>query len=301
MRLFFNYSIDCELPPDGGFGGPATWEVAEASVRGFVEVMSELGLRPGTTLFVYPDVAQKQRALFREMADSGIEIGLHLNTMRYSRMKTPAWLGSLSHEGQLEAIGMARQDVENAIGRPCLGFRACYTSANHATFPVLEELGFEWTSTSGAGRYNADIFQRWAGGWNFPYHPSRKNMLVPGDLKIYEIPITRGIRILLNDRPDRPLDMRAETPPAVVGPGGENFRRIIDENLEEMERRDQPVRAIIGASHNTNPFADRTTHQHRHLVLVCEYAREAADSEGHEFIPASFAQIKAEADRVDAF
>ena len=39
MKVFFNYSIDCELPPDGPFGGPATWDVAEASVRGFIDVM----------------------------------------------------------------------------------------------------------------------------------------------------------------------------------------------------------------------------------------------------------------------
>ena len=101
MRFFFNYSIDCELPPDGRFGGPADWDVAEASVRGFVEVMTERGMRGGATLFVYPDVAMAQPGLFREMADAGIELALHLNTMRYSRIKEPAWIGVHHASGRL--------------------------------------------------------------------------------------------------------------------------------------------------------------------------------------------------------
>jgi len=301
MKLFFNYSIDCELPPDGRFGGPATWEAAEASVRGFVEVMAELGMRRGTTLFVYPDVARKQRALFQEMADAGVKVALHLNGMRYSRLKRPAWLGSMSRSEQQEAIRMAKADIEDVVGRACLGYRACYASANHDTFPICEELGFEWTSTSAAGSHKPAVFARWAGGWPFPYHPSRKNMLVPGDLKIYEMPITRGIRTLFQNDPDRPLDLRAETLPEIAGPDQEVFRRVIEENLEEMARRDQPVRGIFPGSHNTNPFGDRTAYQHRHLAATCRLARELAAQQGYEFVPAHFEDVRAEAERLGAF
>ena len=55
MKLFFNYSLDCETPANtpytGGterrpfFHGPATWDAAEASVRGFVERMTDLDVR----------------------------------------------------------------------------------------------------------------------------------------------------------------------------------------------------------------------------------------------------------------
>ena len=301
MKFFFNYSIDCELPPAGQFGGPASWEVAEASVRGLVEVMTELGMRRGATLFVYPDVAMRQRDLFREMLGAGIEIALHLNGMRYSRVKQPAWLGSMSCEQQRAALRMAKADIEDVMGRPCLGYRACYASANHDTFPICEELGFEWTSTSAAGSHKPAVFARWAGGWPFPYHPSRQNMLVPGDLKVYEMPIARGIRTLFNNDPDRPLDLRAETPPEIAGKDCEVFRRIIAENLDEMEKRDQPVRALFPASHNTNLFADRSTYQHRNLVSVCRMTQELAQARGYEFVPASFREVKAEAERIGAF
>lgn len=301
MQLFFNYSIDCELPPDGMFGGPANWELAEDSARGFMDVMEQWGLFAGASLFVYPDVARKQRALYRAFAERGIEIALHLHGLRYSRMKKPAWLGSLGRAEQCEAIRMAKEDLEDVTGRPCLGYRACYASANHHTYPLLEELGFQWASTSASGSYKPEIYARWAGGWPFPYHPSRQNKLVPGDLRLYEIPDTRGLHTFFMGNPDRPLDMRVETPPEIAGPGGAAFRAVIAENLVEMERRDQPVRVIIGASHNSNPYSDTRTFQHQNLSNVCRLAREVAEQRGYLFTPASFLQIRQEADRVDAF
>jgi len=301
MKLFFNYSIDCELPPEGPFGGPASWEAGEASVRGFVEVMSDLGLRDGTTLFVYPDVATRQRGLFREMADAGIEIALHLNGHRYSRIAQPAWLGAMPREQQREAIRMAKADLEEVIGRPCLGYRACYTSANEDTFAICEELGLEWTSTSAPGSYNTDTHARWAGAWPFPHFASRKNRLIPGRMSIYEMPISGGIRTMFQGNPDRRLDLRAETPPEIAGDQQEVFRAVIEENLEEMERRDQPVRGIFPASHNTNPFADRAAYQHANLVGVCRMVRDLAEQKGYEFTPAPFLAVKRHAESIGAF
>jgi hypothetical protein len=48
--------------------------------------MDGLGVRSGATLFVYPDGARHQKALYREVADSGIDVGLHLNGLRYSKL-----------------------------------------------------------------------------------------------------------------------------------------------------------------------------------------------------------------------
>jgi hypothetical protein len=154
IKLFYNYSIDCEASLDGIFGDLATWEVAEASTRGFIEVMKQWGLIKGATPFVYPDVAMKQHDLYREMAERCIEVGFHIHGMCYSRVKKPAWLGSLGYEDQREIIRMAKQDQEDVIGKLCLGYRACYASANHNTCPIIQELGFQWASTSASGIYN---------------------------------------------------------------------------------------------------------------------------------------------------
>jgi hypothetical protein len=301
VRFFFNYSLDCELPPEGAFGGPESWDFAEEAVRGFVEVMGRVGCLAGASLFVYPDVARRQRALFLDMAERGVEIALHLNGLRYSRIRRPAWLGSMPREEQREALRVAKADLEDTLGRPCLGYRACYTSTNHDTFPICEELGFTWTSTSAAGSYKPQFYACWAGGWPFPYHPSHKNKLVPGDLKLYEMPIARGIRTMHQGDPDRPLDLRAETPPAVAGERSEVFRRIIEEQIAEMKRRDQPVCGLFGASHNTSRFADPATHAHRNLIAVCRDTRALAEAEGYEFTPSSFLKVREHAETVGAF
>ena len=312
MKFFFNYSIDCELPlnteytgPERQpfFGGPTDWDVAERSVRGFIEVMTELGMRDGTSLFVYPDVARQQQSLYREMADAGIEAALHLNGLRYSRLTgdRAKWMGAMSYEEQKDALRMAKQDLEEAIGRPCLGYRACYGSANNDTFPICDELGFEWTSASAAGSYQPEVHARWGSAWRFPHHTSSKNMRVPGDMDLYDMPLARGFRILLNDDPNRALDLRAETPPDLAGENCEVFRAIIIENFDEMDKCDQPVRGLFPASHNTNLFADTATHQHRNLVAVCRMTQEIAEERGYEFTPSHFHQVKAEAERIGAF
>jgi hypothetical protein len=69
--MFFNYSLDWELPPNTHYTegierrpflhGPESWEFAERSVRGFMTLMKDLDVLPGASLFVYPDVATEQK------------------------------------------------------------------------------------------------------------------------------------------------------------------------------------------------------------------------------------------------
>ena len=318
MKVFFNYSIDCELPPgehprafparpesalppSGGFGGPSTWDFAAQSVRQFVETMAGLGLKEGATLFVYPDVARRQSALYREMAAAGVEIAVHLNGMLYSRTAAdPAWLGAMPYARQKQVLQWAKQDLEDALGQPCHGFRACYGSANHETFPMLQELGFAWASNS-ARRWQPSTYSNWPQSWPFPHRASRRNLSLPGDLALYEMPVTCGLRTFYQDDPDRPLDLRAEPPPALAGEGGATFRRVIDDCLEQMRRCDQPVRQIAGASHNTSLYAEVASPRHRNLLWVCEHARASVAAAGDAFVPAAFATVRQEAARVGAF
>ncbi|NQU12381.1 polysaccharide deacetylase family protein [bacterium] len=312
MKLFFNYSIDCETPLNtpytGGterqpfFGGPKSWETAEASVRGFARQMNELGLARGTTLFVYPDVARHQRALYREMAAAGVEIALHLNGLRYSRLTgdRAKWLGSMSRDEQREALRMAKADLEESVGRPGLGYRACYGSSNDDTFPICEELGFRWTSQP-SSRYRPEVFSNWSGSWPYPHHAHRRSKLIPGDLKLYEMPITCGRRVLYQGNPDQPLDLRAETPPSILGDQRERLREVVAEALVEMDRRDAPIRMIVGGSHNTNPFGEMTTFQAQNLDWLVRHLRELAAQHGCELVPAPFEAVRQEAERVGAY
>lgn len=312
MKLFFNYSIDCELPSNteytGGaeqrpfFGGPPTWEFAESSVRGFAAQMQRRGVLGGATLFVYPDVARHQRSLYVEMARVGVEIGLHLNGLRYSRLKgeRAGWLGAMTRAKQKEAIGMARKDLEDTIGQPVLGYRACYGSANDDTFPILEELGFEWASNS-SGRHRPEFFACWRGSWPYPHHPHRKCKLVVGDLKLYEAPITVGQSVFYDEKIGQPLDLRVETPPVILGEKRKKLRAVVEENLVEMQLRASPVRAIIGASHNTSAYNQMNTHQAQNLDWLVQHTCELAAKYGLEFTPTHFDGIRAEAERIGAY
>lgn len=311
MKLFFNYSLDCELPPNTPFTGPerrpffhgpATWEFAEASVRGFVEQMRDLGALKGASLFVYPDVAREQRRLYCELADAGVEVALHLNGLRYSRLRgdRAKWLGEMTRKEQHEALRMAKAELEEVMGRPCLGYRACYGSANDDTFPICEELGFAWSSNS-SGRHRLEFFANWAGSWPYPHHPSRKCKLVCGDLRLYEVPVTVGLRTVYDAKLNQPLDLRVETPPSILGDDRRLLRQVIEENLVEMERRNIPLRAIIGGSHNTNPFRDRASHQAQNLEWTVRHSRELAAGHSLEFVPASFSEMRAESERLGVY
>ena len=306
--LFFNYSIDCETPvgteytgPERRpfFHGPESWDAAEQSVLGFVSRMAGLGVRDGASLFVYPDVARHQADLYRRLADDGVEVALHMNGLRYSRLRggSAKWMGEMTYAEQREAIRMGKADVEDMTGCPCLGYRACYGSANDDTFPILEELGFTWASNA-SGRHRPEFFAEWRGSWSFPHHPHRSSKVLVGDMNLYEIPVTVGLRTCFEGNPDQPLDLRVESSVELVGEKRERLRDVIAEVVAEMAQREAPVRAIIGASHNTNPYGDVTTRQSQTLEWVVRHARELAAEQGLEFVAASFAAIRAEGARV---
>jgi hypothetical protein len=99
----------------------------------------------------------------------------------------------------------------------------------------------------------------------------------------------------------QPLDLRVETPPGIVGENRERLREVVRENLLEMEMRQSPVRAIIGGSHNTSRFNDRTTHQAQNLDWVVRHTRELAAEHRLEFTPAPFADMLADATRIGAY
>jgi len=310
--LFFNYSIDCETPANteytGGaerepfFNGPENWDVAEASVRGFVERMSALGAGEGTSLFVYPDVARHQRSVYRELANEGVEIGLHLNGLRYSRLTgdRAKWLGSMTFEEQHEALRMGKEDLSGSIGREVLGYRACYGSANRDTFRICNELGFTWTSNVGT-RYRPEFHANWSGSWRYTHHTSEVSNLICGSLPLVEIPVTVGINVYYDESIRQPLDLRVESPVSKLGENRELLRAMIEENMEEMARRDVPVRATIGISHNTNPFGDTSDYRSQTLDWVIRHVRELAAEQDLEYTPVSFDSIRKEAEAVGSY
>ena len=312
MNLFFNYSIDCETPVNteytGGterepfFHGPESWAFAESSVRQFIERMDGLGVRSGATLFVYPDVARHQKALHREVADSGIEVGLHLNGLRYSKLTgdQAKWLGAMSVDEQTEALRMGKEDLEDSLGRPVQGYRACYGSANSQTLGICDEVGFTWTSNA-SNRHRPEFHAYWSGSWRYAHHASAQSNLICGSLDLFEIPITVGIHEYYDASIRQPLDLRVESPPTVVGEGRKRLRAVISENLDEMAQRETPIRTIIGASPNTCAFNDTSTHESQNLGWVVQHTRDLAVEHDLAFTPANFDAMRQQGEAVDSY
>ncbi len=311
-KLFFNYSLDCELPPNTHYteglerrpflNGPDSWEFAEKAVRGFAVLMQDLDVIAGASLFVYPDVAAEQKRLYCEMAEAGIEIALHLNGLRYSRLTgdQAKWLGEMTYTQQKDAIARAKQDLEDVIEKPCMGYRACYGSANDDTFKIIDELGFTWASNA-RGRYRAETFANWCGSWPYPHYASDKSKLIPGNLNVFEIPITVGVDTFLEGDRNKPFDLRVETPVALTGEDRHVHRQAIEENLVQMQRMNIPLPVIIGASHNTSDYGDFACDRSRNLRWIVRHTRELSEQHSLAFTPASFERMLREAQQVDSY
>jgi hypothetical protein len=222
--------------------------------------------------------------------------------LRYSRLtgEQAKWLGEMSRAEQRHALRIGKEEIEQVTGRPCEGYRACYGSANDDTFPILEELGFTWASNA-TRRHRPEFFANWRGSWPYPHHTNAKCKLVVGDMRLYEVPITVGLTVMYDQKLRQPLDLRVETQPDILGDNRERLRDVIGENLVEMEMRESPVRAIIGGSHNTSRYNDRTTHQAQNLDWVVRHTRELAAEHGLAFRPAPFGDMLAEATRIGAY
>ena len=95
--------------------------------------------------------------------------------------------------------------------------------------------------------------------------------------------------------------MRVETPVEIRGKNFELFSQIISENVFEMEKRDQPIRVIIGASHNTNLYGDPSSLAFYNLEGATSLAKEITLQAGHSFVPARFNTIKNKALEINAF
>ena len=125
--------------------GPANWSAGEDAVRGYVDIAAGHGLP--VTLFVHPEAAVAQSALFRELENKGACLGLHMHPWKYSLWrhhghKYLAHYGGLSAIEQQEILQESSTIWAEAIGHRPYYFRPGTFSANDAIFQVLATQGF---------------------------------------------------------------------------------------------------------------------------------------------------------------
>jgi len=303
-QLFFAYFMDCQTPQKPGGGKDQTWEIAERAVRGLVELFAERDLIHCLGLCIEPEVAWQQADLFNEMADQGAWLALHFQARGYrphGATEDYPWdktLADYQLDEQRELLRLAKDDWEQALGRPVDTFGACCATANDYTHPLLDELGFRQCYTSVPGRYNPESGQRWWGAFPFSHHCSSKSRLVPGELQLYEVPHTRS----LNPQPGTApgtwtvQDYRAEYEMTL-----EQTLEIAAPFVEDMLRRDHPLLYLYAPTHNTWDVGDRTSGRRQAIENAIDAGFAVAEQFGLELTPATLAEFHAEADRLGAY
>lgn len=187
------FTIDVErIKEKSPSGGPPSWELAERSARDYCMFLRERGYP--VTLFIVPDVAERQASLFRALAADGHECGLHFHpkSWRDNYQQAEQWeeLGGYSAEEQESMLRQASSQWAAAIGREPTCFRPGCFSANDWTFPVLASLGFRCGSVSQPERCAPRVCAVWAGADRSVHRAHRAFRPVAGDLDFVEVPVT---------------------------------------------------------------------------------------------------------------
>jgi hypothetical protein len=303
-QLFFCYGMDCQTPKKPGGGKDQTWEVAEQAVRGLAELFAERGLIRALGFCSEPEVAIRQSAMFREMADAGAWAALHFQVRGYRPQGAAEdydWERPLSfyeRDEQRAVLRIAKDEWEQALGRPAETYGACCAMANDDTFPILDELGLRQSYCSIPGRHNPRHGQEWWGAFPYSHHTSRKSRLICGDLELYECPIVRTLQPEPGAEPGtwfvRDFRPEAEMPLARI-------LQIAESNVQDMLRRGHPLLYVYALTHNTWDVGARGTPRRKALQATLDAVRLLAERHSLELVPASLADIHHEADRLNAY
>ena len=303
-KLFFCYFMDCQTPQKPGGGRDQTWEIAEQAVRGLAELFAERGLTDALGFCSEPEVAIRQSAMFREMAEAGFWQALHFQVRGYRPQGAAEdydWerpLTDYDYDEQKAVIEIAKDEWEQALGMRAESFGACCAQANDYTFPILDELGFRQSYCSVPGRYDPKIGHYWWGAFPHSHHTSSKSRLVCGELGVYEFPITRSLTPHPGPEPGtwRVADFRAESEMSF-----EQIADMAEASLDDMLRCDHPLLYIHAPTHNTWDTGDRASPRRRTVEATIDAAYALAEKHGLDLVPAGLEHMHGEADRLGAY
>jgi len=280
-NLYVTFTMDCERiaehAPEGG--GPKSWQVSEEAIRRFAEVLTQKGLKGG--FCIQPETAKEHSQLFLRLEREGFELGLQFHCGNFRDLSFRKYLGSYSQEEQRRTLGLVKADWNEALGRPPKSFRAGYLSMNDDTYKILYELGFRQSSSCKPERNIPAVYAVWVGAYPYARHVDPNNRLIPGNLELYEIPLTVNWEKRRAGWGD-PLDLRVEAPCSL-----NDHRETIDTNIDKMIRLKVPMKTLVAITHNTENFLEKW----RVLEFMADYVKESARRYGLNLVPATLEEI----------
>jgi hypothetical protein len=237
--------------------GPATWRAGEDAVCGYVEIAAQYGLP--VTLFVHPEAAVAQSAMFCELERGGACLGLHMHPWKYSLWrhqgrKYMAHYGGLSPAEQSELLAESAAIWADSIGHRPEYFRPGTFSANDAIFAVLETQGFRGGSCTAPGRLIPEMQAIWSGGQPDPHRASGIFRQAQGNLDFANMPLSADFSRLLAGPAGR--SMYADFRPDVDWPGQYDisYRTIATNIVNQVRERAPSVPVLNTITHNHYAF-----------------------------------------------
>ena len=274
--------------------GPADWRAGEAAVRGYAKIAAEYDLP--VTLFVHPEAAVAQSALFRELENKGACLGLHMHPWKYSLWrhqgrKYLAHYGGLSAIEQQELLEESSALWADAIGHRPYYFRPGTFSANDAIFQVLAAQGFRGGSCSAPGRQIPEMQAIWTSGQPDPHRTSAVFRQALGALEFANMPLSADLSRPLAGPAGR--GMFADFRPDVDWPGqyDASYRTIASNIVRQVGEREPAVPVLNSITHNHYAYCDTADPVYRRLRVMLDEMMSACHQAGLRVTPATLKDV----------
>jgi peptidoglycan/xylan/chitin deacetylase (PgdA/CDA1 family) len=285
-RLFVTWTMDCETIQEesAATGGPATWELAARSMRGYVEALAARGQR--ATLFLIPRLAEGLPEVVRDLGAAGADLGLHMHPQT-TDFGYSEHLGLLPAATQRTLLAKGRDRVAAVTGQAPTSYRSGCFSATWETFPILTDLGFTQGSVTLPGRNQPGLGAVWA---NDP--PCAHWRGGAAGRAFLELPTAAALDEIGPHReaPCDPRHLRLERDGlADWGPG------LIRDLVRWQIEHDWWLKSVVVMTHNTRCYDDPNDPYRRNLELIADAIAATAQDFGLELTPATLAQVRAAA------
>jgi peptidoglycan/xylan/chitin deacetylase (PgdA/CDA1 family) len=284
QQLVVTWTMDCETVQEESpaTGGPATWDLAERSMRGYVESLAARGHK--VTLFLIPRLAEGLPEAVRELGAAGADLGMHLHPQT-TDLGYDRHLGQLPVETQRVLLEQCRDRVAAVTGQPPTSFRPGCFSGTWETFPILMDLGFTQGSVTLPGRNNPAVGAVW--GNETPFAHWRQGR---AGQRFLEMPTAAALEQIGPHReaPCDPDHLRLERDRiADWGPD------LIQEYVRYQVERDWWLKSVVVMTHDTRYYDDPSDPYRRNLERIADALESTAAEFGLELAPATLAEVRA--------
>jgi peptidoglycan/xylan/chitin deacetylase (PgdA/CDA1 family) len=261
--------------------------LGERSTRGYIEILEKEGLL--ATLFVLPTDLEASHHVYRQAAEGGHEVALHVHP---ADLGYEEFLGVYGFDDQCKILEEAADRFAQVMGRRPQSVCVGYQSANDHTFPAFVDVGYRQGNCSQPSRILPECASVWAGALPGIHYANACNRLLPGTLDFVNIPAT-------NDPESRmwggrhPQDLRVELVDA------KNHWYTIAKNVDRQLNDEVPVKHLQIATHNIFDYSDPKNFRRETLEKMIGHVRSIIADKSCTLKPATIESTATEFRRIE--